>query len=127
MSLKIRKKDFDKIIMIGDRVLIKPKMPMEKTSTGLYLPPTVEQNERVSIGYVIKVGPGYPIPVVSETDEPWKNKSDQMKYVPIQPKTGDLVVFLINQSFEVILDDEKYFIAPNSAILMLLRDEGLIE
>lgn len=125
--LKIKKKDFEKIIMIGDRVLIKPTTPTEKTLTGIYLPPTVEKNERISLGYVIKVGPGYPIPVISEEDEPWKNKTDKMKYIPIQPVVGDLAAFLVGQAYEIYINEEKYFIVPNSAILMLIRDEELIE
>lgn len=127
MSLKIKKKDFDKIIMIGDRVLIKPKSPLEKTPSGFYLPPSVEKNEKVSLGYVVKVGPGYPIPIVNEDDEPWKNKQDKMKYIPIQPQESDLAAFLVNQSYEIQINDDRYYICPNSAILMIVRDEDLLE
>jgi co-chaperonin GroES (HSP10) len=127
MSLKIKKKDFDKVIMVGDRVLIKPKNPTEKTTSGLYLPPSIEKNDRLQQGYVVKVGPGYPIPVVNEAEEPWKDAGDDMKFVPIQPKIGDLAVYLLNSVHEITLNEEKYCIVPNSAIFMLIRDEGLIE
>ena len=50
-----------RLIVVGDRVLIKPKDPTDRTSSGLYLPPTVQEKEQVQSGYVIKVGPGYPI------------------------------------------------------------------
>ena len=125
--LKLKKEDLDKIIMIGDRVLIKPKTFQEKTSTGLYLPPTVEKKEKLQSGYVIKVGPGFPIPAISDADEPWKDQNDNVKFVPIQPQVGDLAVYLQNNTFEITFNDETYLIVPNSAIMMLIRDEGLFE
>jgi len=50
---------FKKLIVIGDRILIKPLKPDERTSSGLYLPPGVQEKEKVQQGYVIKTGPGY--------------------------------------------------------------------
>ena len=38
----------------------------------MYLPPTVTEKEDVQSGYIVKVGPGYPLPINSE-EEPWKN------------------------------------------------------
>src|SRR5690606_18623935 len=61
-----------KLIIVGDRVLIKLKKPDEKTSSGLYLPPGVQEKERVQQGYIIKTGPGYPIPMPLEDQEPGK-------------------------------------------------------
>ena len=55
MQLSIDQKDIDKFIMIGDKVLIKPKNPQSQTKSGLYLPPTVQQ-EKIQSGYIIKVG-----------------------------------------------------------------------
>jgi len=49
---------FKKIIIVGDRVLIKPSKPDERTASGLYLPPGVQEKEKVQQGYVIKTGPG---------------------------------------------------------------------
>jgi len=119
--------DFNKFIMVGDRVLIKPKSPMEKTKGGLLLPPGVQENERLQSGYVIKVGPGYPIPAIAEIDEPWKNKGDDVKYVPIQPHAGDLAVYMQSNAYEIVFGGEKYVIVSQSAILMLIRDESLFE
>lgn len=120
-------KDLQKLIVIGDRILIKPKVPQSKTRSGLYLPPGVSENEKVQIGYVLKVGPGYPIPSVSDADEPWKNRSDEPKYVPLQPKVGDQAVYLQSSAIEIEFNKEKYIVVPHSAILLLLRDEGLFE
>lgn len=125
--LNLNKEDLDKIIMIGDRVLIKPKSFQKKTSSGLYLPPTVEKKEKLQSGYVIKVGPGFPIPAISEPDEPWKDKNENVKFVPIQPAIGDLAVYLQSNSFEITFNNETFLIVPNSAIMMLIRDEGLFE
>jgi len=127
MSVLLDEKDLQKLIVIGDRILIKPKIPQAQTKSGLYLPPGVNENEKVQIGYVLKVGPGYPIPSVSDTDEPWKNRSDEPKYVPLQPKEGDQAVYLQNNAIEIEFNKEKYIVVPQSAILLLLRDEGLFE
>lgn len=114
----------DKLIVVGDRVLIKPKSFSEKTNTGLYLPPGIQEKEQVRSGYVIKVGPGYPIPMPSE-DEPWKKSDEQIKYIPLQAKEGDLAIFLNRDAIEVVYENEKYFIVHQNAILLLERDEDL--
>ena len=127
MSVLLDEKDLQKLIVIGDRILIKPKTPQSKTKSGLYLPPGVNENEKVQIGYVLKVGPGYPIPSVNDTDEPWKNRNEEPKYVPLQPKEGDQAVYLQNSAIEIEFNKEKYIVVPQSAILLLLRDDGLFE
>ena len=86
MSILLDEKDFKNLILIGDKVLIKPKTPSTKTKSGLYLPPTVSENEKVLLGYVVKVGPGFPIPSVNDDDEPWKERSEEPKYVALQPR-----------------------------------------
>ena len=127
MTLEIGKQNLEKFVMVGDRVLIKPKSPQDKTKTGLYLPPGVHEKEKIQVGYVLKVGPGYPIPAIHEADEPWKDKSDEVKYVPLQPKIGDIAIYLQNSSFEIEFNNEKYVIIPHNAILMLIRDEELFK
>jgi len=113
-----------KLIIIGDRVLIRPSKPNERTQTGLYLPPGVQEKEKVQQGYIIKIGPGYAIPMPPE-DEPWKNQEDQVRYLPLQAKEGDLAIFLLGGATEIMYQNEKYFIVPQSAILMLEREEDL--
>ena len=113
-----------KLIIIGDRVLIRPSKPDERTQTGLYLPPGVQEKEKVQQGYIIKIGPGYAIPMPPE-DEPWKNQEDQVRYLPLQAKEGDLAIFLLGGATEIMYQNEKYFIVPQSAILMLEREEDL--
>jgi co-chaperonin GroES (HSP10) len=127
MGVLLDEKDLQKLIVIGDRILIKPKTPQSKTKSGLYLPPGVNENEKVQIGYVLKVGPGYPIPSINESDEPWKTRTDEPKYVPLQPKEGDQAVYLQNSAIEIEFNNEKLMVVPHSAILLLLRDNGLFE
>lgn len=114
-----------KLIIIGDRVLIKPAKPDERSGGGLFLPPGVQEKEKVRQGYVIKTGPGYVIPIPTDSDESWKSDEEQVKYVPLQAKEGDLAIFLMGAATEVIYEKEKYFILPQSAILMLEREEDL--
>ena len=75
MQLAIDQKDIDKFLMVGDKVLIKPKNPQSQTKSGLYLPPTVQQ-EKIQSGYIIKVGPGFPLPSQSEEHEVWEKKKE---------------------------------------------------
>jgi co-chaperonin GroES (HSP10) len=82
-------------------ILIKLARPDERTYSGLYLPPGVQEKEKVQQGYVIKTGPGYAIPMPVD-DEPWKQVEDQVKYVPLQVKEGDLAIFLLSGATEVI-------------------------
>jgi co-chaperonin GroES (HSP10) len=114
-----------KLIVVGDRVLIKSSTPNERTESGLYLPPGLQEREKIQQGYVIKTGPGYAIPVPSEETESWKQEEEKVKYVPLQAKEGDLAIFLVSGSTEVMYQGEKYFIVPQGAILMLEREEDL--
>lgn len=113
-----------KLIIIGDRLLIKPTRPDERTASGLYLPPGVQEKEKVQQGYVIKAGPGYAIPMPVE-EESWKAEEEKIKYLPLQAKEGDLAIFLVSAATEVMYEGDKYFIVPQSAILMLEREEDL--
>lgn len=115
---------FKKLIVIGDRLLIRPAKPNERTDSGLFLPPGVQEKERVQQGYVIKTGPGYAIPMPGE-NEPWKSEEEQVKYVPLQAKEGDLAIFLLSAATEVMYQGDKFFIVPQSAILMLEREEDV--
>jgi len=123
MNVLLDEKDLNKLIVVGDRILIKPKTPQSKTKSGLYLPPGVQEQ----VGYVLKVGPGYPIPAVTDVDEPWKRRNEEPQYVPLQPKEGDLAVYMQNTAVEIEFNKEKYVVVSQSSILILVRDEGLFE
>ncbi len=120
-----RENKFKKLIVVGDRVLIKPKKSQDRTKSGLYLPAGVKEKEQVQSGYIMKTGPGYPIPMPIEDDEPWKEKDEKVKYVPLQARKGDLAIFLQKGAFEVMYENEKFYIVPQSSILMLEREEDI--
>ncbi len=66
------------------------------------------------------------MPALGESEEPWKQQ-EQVKYVPLQAKVGDLAIYQNNSGYEIEYQGKKYLILPHSAILMLIRDEGLFE
>ena len=115
-----------RLLVVGDRVLIKPKSASDRTSSGLYLPPTVHEKEQVQSGYVVKVGPGYPIPV-STDDEPWKETEERVKYMPLQAQEGDLAIYLQRNAIELDYEGTTYVIVPQSSILLLERSESLFD
>ena len=115
------------LIVVGDRVLIKPRKMDQKTASGLYLPPGVQEKEKIQSGYIIKVGPGYPIPLPADEDDIWKGKEDNIKYIPLQAHEGDLALFLQKGAVEVMYEGEKFYIVPQASILLLERDESIFE
>jgi len=111
----------DNFIVIGDRVLVRPQEDSEKTDSGLYLPAGVKEKEKVQSGYIMKVGPGYATSS-QDQDEPWKESAEQVKYIPLQAKQGDLAIFLRKEAVEIEFDHEKFLIVPQSAVLLLIRE-----
>lgn len=120
MQLKL--KNIERFIVVGDRLLIRPEEDANKTSSGLYLPAGVAEKEKIQSGYVIKAGPGYPLPADVE-EEPWKESKDKVKYVPLQAKEGDLAIFLRKEAFEIEFEREKFLIVSQSAVLLLIRND----
>jgi co-chaperonin GroES (HSP10) len=120
----IKVKNLEKFIVVGDRVLIRPEEDSSKTASGLYLPPGVSEKEKIQSGYIIKVGPGYPTaPNIDE--EPWKESKEKVKYIPLQAKDGDLAIFLRKEAYEIEFEKEKLLIVPQSAVLLLIRNDLL--
>ena len=127
MALNLDEKDLEKIIMVGDKVLVKPKNPNLQTTSGLYLPPAAIEKDSIQAGYVIKVGPGFPIPAINDEVESWKENQEAVKYIPLQVKPGDLAVYLSKSGFDVEFKGEKYTILAHSSIVMIVREDGLFE
>ncbi len=119
----------NKIIVIGDKVLIAADSEKDRTEHGLYLPPTVKEKEKVQSGYIVKVGPGYPVPNPQYIDqEPWSTQpKDPVKYLPLQAEEGDYAIFIKDQAIEIEYESKKYLIVPQSAILVLIRHIQNIE
>jgi chaperonin GroES len=117
----------EKIIVVGDRVLIKPKTANDQTKSGLFLPPGVQEKEKVQEGYIMRVGPGYPLPpdYGYEEDPALGGEEEEVRYIPLQAKEGDLAIYLQRDAVEINYLGDKYFIVPQSAVLMLIREEDL--
>ena len=112
------------LIVIGDRVLIRPQADQEKTIAGLYLPQGVYEKEKVQAGTIVNVGPGYPIPDPADTDvEPWQTPRHESRYIPLQVKRGDMCIFLRSAGIEIEYDREKFIVIPQSSILVVLRED----
>ena len=110
------------IILIADKVLVEPEDANGKTEGGLYLPMGVKEKEKVMFGRIVKTGPGYPVFDPSSLDkEPWIEEGKD-KYFPLQAKIGDYCIILRDMAYEIQYERKKYFVAPHSAILMLIRD-----
>ena len=113
-----------RIIVIGDRVLIRPDESAEKSPAGLYLPPTVMEKEDVWGGVVVEVGPGLPVSDPNSVEEePWKSEMENIRYIPPQAETGDYALFLKKASVEINVEEKKYLIVPQAAILVIIREE----
>lgn len=122
MEMKLN--NIEKFIVVGDRVLIRPAQDSDKTASGLFLPPGVTEKEKIQSGYVLKTGPGYPTAANVE-EEPWKELKDAVKYIPLQAKAGDLAIFLRKEAFEIEFEKEKFLIVPQSAVLLLIRNDDI--
>lgn len=108
------------LILVGDRVLIQPQTGEEQTEAGLVLPASVAEQKKVRIGRVVEVGPGYLTPNPDFSDEPWK-ETEEVRYLPLQARPGDLAFFLRKEALEVAFDGRDYLIIPHNAILALER------
>lgn len=95
-----------KIKPISDHVLIEPIKEEEKTKTGILLPDTAEK-ERPEQGKVIAVGPG--------------RKDKQGKYVPLEMKAGDKVLFTKYGPTEIKVENKEYLIAKEEDVLAILE------
>ena len=112
------------IVVIGDRILIKPLEASNKTGSGLYLPPSVREHDAVHTGLVVKVGPGYPLPVTQDSDAVFRGESpDEVKYLPLQVKEGDEALYLHQNGYEIEVNGERYVIVSQNAILLVVRND----
>jgi len=112
------------LIVVGDRLLIEPDENQDRTEFGLYLPPGVREKQKVRGGFIVKVGPGYPMPDPNASnDEPWtQRRREEIKYIPLQAQIGDYAIFLNNSAIEIEYDSKQFLVVPQSAILVLLRE-----
>ena len=111
-------------LVVGDRLLIQPDKGDKTSPAGLYLPPSVVEKQEVKGGIVVEVGPGIPLGSPNDTiDEPWKDSKSDIKYIPTQAEIGDYALYLGKASIEIEIEKKEYLIVPQSAILILIRDD----
>ena len=113
-----------RLIVVGDRVLIKVEEGEERTNVGLYLPPTAVDSQAVQGGKIVATGPGLPMPDPSESsDEPWRTGPRETRFFPTQAKTGDYALFFRKAAVEITFENERFLVIPQSAILALVRED----
>lgn len=110
------------LVIVGDRVLIRPEDPADRTASGLYLPASVRDKDRVQGGRVVQTGPGHliPNPEFSEA-ESWDPDRAAGRYLPLQARAGDFALFLRKEAIELEWEGEAYLIVPHAALLALAR------
>ena len=114
------------LIVVGDRVLIKLEEGEERTSVGLYLPPTAVDSQAVQGGRIVATGPGLPMPDLADnSEEPWRTSGTrETRFVPMQASPGDYALFFRKAAVEITFEADRYLVVPQAAILALVRDEG---
>jgi co-chaperonin GroES (HSP10) len=115
------------LIVVGDRLLIRPEEGEERTNAGLYLPQTAVAARQARGGWIVSVGPG--VPVVNPMDmmdEHWGESEGQgdprPRFMPLQAQEGDYALFLHKAAVEITFEKSNYLIVPNSAVLVLVRE-----
>lgn len=115
-----------RLIVVGDRVLVKPEEGEERSKVGLYLPPTAVDAQAVQGGRIITTGPGLPMPDFGDaSDEPWRTAMRETRFVPMQARAGDYALFFRKAAVEITFENDSYLVVPQTAILALVRDSTI--
>ena len=90
------------VIVVGDRVLIRPDEGEKKSAAGLYLPESVLEKQDVRGGVVVELGPGIPLGNPdANIEEPWRQEDKKIKYIPPQAELGDYALYLNKAAIEI--------------------------
>jgi chaperonin GroES len=90
---------------LADRLVVEPAEKEERTASGIILPETAK--EKPQEGTVLAAGPG-------RTD-------DDGKRIPMDVKTGDVVLYAKYAGTEVKIDDKKLLILKESDVLAIVE------
>lgn len=120
--------DLKNLIVVGDRVLIRPDEDV-RSHSGLYLPQGAHESDGVRAGRVVATGPGVALPAPHEPDEdePWKEARRGDRYLPMQVKLGDYALFFKKAAIEVRYEGQGYLVVPQSAVLIVIRAPAIPE
>ncbi len=115
-----------KLIVVGDRVLVKLEEGEERTKVGLYLPPTAVDSQAVQGGRIVATGPGLRMPDLADTcEEPWRTSGvRETRFVRMPASPGDYALFFRKAAVEITFEADRYLVVPQAAILALVRDDG---
>jgi chaperonin GroES len=94
-----------KLKPLGDRVMVEPIEREEVTASGIYVPETAK--EKPQEGKVMAAGPG--------------RRDEEGRYIAMDVKVGDRVLYAKYAGTEVKLEDKKYLILKESDILAILE------
>jgi len=89
---------------LGDRVIVKPKAPEEKTKGGIILPDTAQ--EKPMEGEIVAVGPG--------------RIADDGKKINMELKAGDKILYGKYSGTEVKINDEEFLIMRESDVYAII-------
>jgi chaperonin GroES len=109
------------LIVVGDRILVQPIDGEQQTESGIVLPATVNDKDRIRHGRVVRVGPGHITANPEYSDEPWRKPHDAVRYLPLQAQPGDLAYFTRKEATEFSYQGKQYLIVPHGAVLVLVR------
>lgn len=113
-----------KLIVVGDKLLVRPEEGEERTNAGLYLPPGALSARQAQGGWVVSVGPGVPVFNPADAVESgWDEEGRPPLYVPMQAQEGDYVLFMQKAAVEITFEKKQYLIVPNHAVLVLVRED----
>ena len=120
------RKNNKKLLVVGDRVLVRVAEGEDRTKIGLYLPATAIESQAVQGGTIMAVGPGQPLPDfgAESSDVPWRvgATSREARHVPMQAKVGDWALFYRKAAMEISFEGDPYLVIPQAAILALVRE-----
>ncbi|MET0657359.1 MAG: co-chaperone GroES family protein [Steroidobacteraceae bacterium] len=114
-----------RLLVVGDRVLVKVEDGEQRTKVGLYLPPSAIDSQAVQGGEIVSTGPGLALPdLTDQGEEPWRvgGSNREARYVPMQARVGDFALFFRKAAVEITFENEQYLVVPQAAILALVRD-----
>lgn len=111
------------LVLVGDRVLIEPEDGERQTRSGLLLPASVAEGDRVGGGRVAEVGPGYLTANPEFSEREFWAEGDSVRYLPLQAQPGDFAFYLRKDAIELTFRERKYVIVHHNAILALVRDD----
>lgn len=90
---------------LGSRVVIEPIEQEEVTASGIVIPDTAK--EKPQQGIILAVGPG--------------DRDDDGKYIPMDVKAGEKVLFAKYAGTEIKIDGKKLLILRESDLLAIIE------